>query len=305
MSVSKWVNRFFAPFDLAVIRRTNLNKLVENHDRGLSQQAHVAGSPVFDLKSIRDELLANQVSLLWRIVDLRYHESSHSKLICPLCQFSDDADGFKTFQTHCRFGGGRLLRHQCPSCDVIFGAKKMFDLTKEELAQEYEAHYKIYQEGDSTAQELRAFHALRPKKDGIYLNYGAGAWSNSVAILRNDGWNVWSYEPHSSAGISGSAHVISNEKVLSTMKFDGIFSNNVLEHFRYPGDELKSISGFLKPGGLMAHATPCFEYLYEYTRFHLYFFPGRSRGVLANLAGLKIKAYEADGDYMCMTLSAD
>jgi len=48
----------------------------------------------------------------------------------------------------------------------------------------------------------------------------------------------------------------------------------------------------------MAHATPCFEYLFEYTRFHLFFFPGRSREVLAQRAGLKIESFEVYGMFL-------
>lgn len=81
-------------------------------------------------------------------------------------------------------------------------------------------------------------------------------------------------------------------------QFDGIFSNNVLEHLSQPADDLRRMKGWLKPGATMAHATPCFEYLYEYTRFHLFFFPGRSRELLADQAGLRIDNFEVDGDFM-------
>jgi len=60
---------------------------------------------------------------------------------------------------------------------------------------------------------------------------------------------------------------------------------------------------YLKPEGRMAHATPCFEYLYEYTRFHLFFFPGRSRFHLARNAGLKIDEFTQDGEFMNLILS--
>ena len=44
-----------------------------------------------------------------------------------------------------------------PECDVIFGSSLMMSLSKEELSNEYEWHYRVFSEGDSTEQELRPF----------------------------------------------------------------------------------------------------------------------------------------------------
>ena len=52
----------------------------------------------------------------------------------------------------------------------------------------------------------------------------------------------------------------------------------------------------------MAHATPCFEYLYEFTRFHLFFFLGRSRELLAKSAGLDLSEFSCDGEFMCAVM---
>lgn len=49
----------------------------------------------------------------------------------------------------------------------------------------------------------------------------------------------------------------------------------------------------------MSHATPCFEYLYEYTRFHLFFYLGRSRTLLAEKAGLVVSDFVVDNEFMC------
>jgi SAM-dependent methyltransferase len=197
-----------------------------------------------------------------------------------------------------------LIRHQCPACDLIFGADKMFGLSSAELSQDYEWHYSMYEEGDSTGQEVRAFHCLNPVREGVYLNYGAGSWSRSVQQLRDDGWNIVAYEPHRSAS-SGEGSVISSRESLLSMKFDGIFSNNLLEHLRTPVDEVKFMSTLLKPGGRMAHATPCFDYLYEYTRFHLFFFLGRSRNLLASKAGMVVDNMICDGEFICCVMSKD
>ena len=49
----------------------------------------------------------------------------------------------------------------------------------------------------------------------------------------------------------------------------------------------------------MAHATPCYEYLYEYTRFHLFFFAGKSKDLLLEKAGLQLVDELIDGSYHC------
>jgi len=69
-------------------------------------------------------------------------------------------------------------------------------LDEAELADDYQRHYRSYSEGDSTRLEMNAFYSLSPKKDGIYLNYGAGAWSNTIDMIRKDGFQIYGYEPY-------------------------------------------------------------------------------------------------------------
>lgn len=252
-----------------------------------------------ELMHNRRLLIQHQTACKWGTVDAmeRLLVNVSAERTCPLCGYRSQEASFQPIVSHCSFGGGVLKRHQCPECDVIFGADKMFALNAKELSQEYEWHYMVYEEGDSTAAEVRAFHSLSPRKDGRYVNFGAGAWSNSVKVLREQGWDVYAYEPHSSAA-SHADWLITNEADLASKPFDGLFTNNVLEHFRYPVEALVDMKRYLKPGALMAHATPCYEYLYEYTRFHLFFFLGRSRELLAQLAGLSIESYEVEGHFM-------
>lgn len=320
MSFSIWLNRALSTFNISISKRSTLVRQAhELAELRLAKESSVPTNgkatvlngnqaiPTLrqiqeEIAGLRQEILKNQVAMQWRISDLSHNADLElAAITCELCGYEGDHKTFKVYKSHCIFGGGKLLRHQCPQCDAIFGPKKMLDLNAEELTQEYEIHYRLYQEGDSTAQEIRAFHALNPTREGQYLNYGAGAWSRSVSELRRDGWNVFAYEPHESA--SSSDFLISNPSRLATMKFDGIFSNNVLEHFRHPVEELRNIAAFLKPLGKMSHATPCFEYLYEYTRFHLFFFPGRSRILLADKADLTIDDFVVDGEFMNLLLS--
>ena len=242
-------------------------------------------------------LLMHQITSHWRLVDLiASQQPPVPTLCCALCGHSAPADQFTPYSTQCQFGGGRLLRHQCPACDVIFGAQKMLALNAAELSAEYDVHYRIFTEGDYTDQEIRAFYALDPQPGGRYLNYGAGAWSRSVELLRAQGWDITAYEPTASA--QQQPGLITQPEALAALRFDGIYSNNVLEHLRQPVDTLRQLASVLNPGGRMSHATPCYEYLYEYTRFHLFFFLGRSRNYLAQHAGLDICHSTVDGHYM-------
>lgn len=294
MKSAEIINHFLANFGVALVRRTTLARL--------SNGAATVESKIDELKK---ELLRHQISVKWGVVDYveRLVGESDKTNVCPLCGYHGSTEEFSVLESQCIFGGGRLRRHQCPKCDVIFGAKKMLDLNEAELTQDYESHYNVFQEGDSTEREIRAFHLLNPTKGGVYLNYGAGGWSQSVQTLRDQGWNVFAFEPHDSAA-SNLNYLIKSKADLLKMQFDGVFSNNVLEHLRYPVEELSFMREILKEGGRMSHATPCFEYLYDYTRFHLFFYLGRSRMLLAEKASLVVSDFVVDNEFMCALYEA-
>ncbi|MDR0775418.1 MAG: class I SAM-dependent methyltransferase [Azonexus sp.] len=205
---------------------------------------------------------------------------------CPICHQPMNTSRSKKYETECIFLGGRLLRYACDHCGVITGPLKMYGLSQEEFDLDYIQHYTLFSEGDTTEFEKQAFAQMQPEKGGVYLNYGCGTWSRSLEELRSEGWNVYGYEPY--AGIASAPHILTSEEVVKSMRFDGIFSNNVLEHYRNPLDVLKFQKNILKDkSSIMVHATPCYEYLYEYTRFHVNFYLGNSIHVLSRQAGLE------------------
>lgn len=312
MKFSQAINRLLANFGLALVRRSTLVRLSNDAEKKMPLSATDSLVELKELSksnlafmenkidAMRNDLLRQQISTKWDVIDyMEQLQGEDAKFeLCPLCGYQGFSEEFPVFESQCIFGGGRLRRHQCPKCNVIYGAKKMFALNAAELTQDYESHYRVFQEVDSTEQEIRAFHLLNPAKDGIYLNYGAGGWSKSVEVLRGQGWKVFAFEPHDAAA-SNIDYLINSKADLLKMRFDGIFSNNVLEHLRYPLEEIFFMKSILKDGGRMSHATPCFEYLYEYTRFHLYFYLGRSRGLLAEKANLVISDFVVDNEFMC------
>ena len=312
MKIAKKINAILNKFDVLLIRKSTFDKILNNFNQmeialennaATTKKISNAESALLE-KKIGDMLrnvIRHQISIKWDLVDQiekANDVNENHTLTCPLCSYLGVNEKFSTFMSQCIFGGGRLKRFQCPECDVIFGANKMLALNSKELTQDYESHYRVFEEGDSTDQEIRAFNLLNPKKNGIYLNYGAGARSKSVQILRGQGWNVFAFEPH----IRGNSHhdyLIGSKVDLLKLKFDGIFSNNVLEHLRFPIEEFVFMKNILKLNAKMSHATPCYEYLYEYTRFHLFFYLGRSKNLLAKKAGLVISDFIVDKEFMC------
>ncbi len=296
------VNKLLSAFDVAVTRRSSLTRLSQAalHVPAQTDANTSAQNAIVDhLAAFHQDTVRGRIASQWRVIDhVERLLPSPLTLACELCGAVHATSAYKAMESHCVFGGGRLLRHQCPDCDAVFGPSKMMVLSAAELSQDYAVHYSVYQEGDSTDLEVRTFHALNPNKEGVYLNYGAGGWSKSVQLLREQGWNVMAYEPHHSGATANEPYVISSERDLDAIEFDGIFSNNVLEHFRHPLTEMRSMAKHLKPGGKMSHTTPCFEYRYEFTRFHLFFYLGRSRQVLAEQAGLLIDSYTQDGEFI-------
>lgn len=239
------------------------------------------------LKKVIRKLGRIKIRTRWLVNEVVDSLNPPVDLTCPICDLYDKADKFKTYETHCIFSGGKLLRHECPSCGVIFGTQRMLALSPEELDREYAEHYFCYDEGDSTESEIRTFHYLNPKPEGIYLNFGCGRWSKSIQYARENGYNLFGFEPYASPETS--EYIINDVEYLKSMKFDGIISNDVLEHLRYPDKTLSFMSELIKDDGVMVHTTHCYNYACEYTRFHLFFFTGNSLKLICEKAGLSVE----------------
>jgi SAM-dependent methyltransferase len=211
----------------------------------------------------------------------------------PRCLACDAPGPFTLRHDQCVFGGGALERLECPDCGCVFGPLKYLELPSQLIEADYKLLYQSYKEGDSTEHELRAFRALDPKPGGLYLNWGSGAWSTSVERLRAEGFDVWGYEPYAQ---SSGRYIVKSRGEVSA-KFDGIFSNNVIEHLIDPAGQFADFSQVLKPGGLMAHASPCYDWRYTFTRFHVFFPMGAAPERLADRTGFRVVGRENDGDY--------
>jgi len=234
-------------------------------------------------------------SAIWKALDQAYEPSLNQRDIrCIVCGHTGKRDQYVLKIDKCMFGGGRLERYECPNCDCIFGPLKYLDLDEGFVALDYKLLYTVYSEASSTETERRTFHSLSPIRGATYLNWGCGAWSRTIDVLRHDGWDVWGFEP--SASVSGQ-HIAKSRAELSTL-FDGIFSNNVIEHFRDPVAQFREFHSRLKQGGKMAHSSPCYEYAYSFSRFHTVFLLGRSPYLLAEKTGFEVIDKVRDGEYV-------
>ena len=214
-------------------------------------------------------------------------DAKDSVVRCCICGYSGEAAKLEKKTSECIFDGGKLVRYVCPECGGIFGPTKFSALSKEAQDDDYTVHYTGYHEGDSTDKEMKTFMRLEPTKDGVYLNYGCGSWSQTMQKLHDLGYCVYGFEPYSRD--INNPYIISDRAVLSKMRFNGIFSNDVLEHMADPVADISFMKSLLAtPDALMAHTTGCYGYKYEYTRFHVFFFTGNSLNVLCEKAGLKL-----------------
>ena len=205
---------------------------------------------------------------------------------CPICDHKDTNRSFLKYISRCVFNGGKLVRHKCPFCGLIFGPQKFMTLSDRQISKEYRELYSYYDEADPSAADERAFMQLRPNKEGVYLNYGSGKNIDSIKKIRSQGYKLFGFEPFSEVRATED-YMLTDILQLKLMKFDGIFTSNVIEHFMEPIKEMLFLSGLLKNGGMMAHSSACYEYAFEHTRFHVFFFTGRSLSVLCERTGLK------------------
>lgn len=276
-------------------------------DLALSEAAAREASARAETEALRIRLdkLEAQVALteryfteaFWGALDTAYESIlARRPLSCIVCGHTAGRDGFEIREDRCYFGGGRLERYVCPGCDCVFGPQKYLDLDEAFVGKDYQVLYSRYAEGDSTENELRAFRSLRAEPGGRYLDWGAGGgWNRTLETLAAEGWSIVAHEPNAGASITENGAQVWDGV---SGGFDGIFSNNVIEHFRDPVAQFHAFHALLKPGAKMAHASPCYDYCFAFTRFHSVFLLGKSPHVLAERTGFTVVDSERDGEYI-------
>ena len=255
-------------------RVTSMEKLLSQERGGRS--AH-----------IEKEFIENK----WQLIDKYYHEPRN--MICSICGEHIDTEIAEKKYSEDIYGGGKLLRYKCPCCGAIIGPNKMWELTEEELSEEYKFHYMVNSEGQTTDAEIEVFMDMKPEKGRKYLNYGCGAWTSTIDKLRELGYDVYGFDAYAPVT---SKYIITDFAELEKMQFDGIFSHDLLEHLRYPVSTFEIFRSLLKDGGIMAHSTACYKYVYEYDRFHLVFYTGKAVEKLCERTGFELIEKIEDND---------
>jgi SAM-dependent methyltransferase len=242
------------------------------------------------------------VPAFWDALDRLYARTETSEdAACLACATLARVSSFPVRTDKCLFGGGKLERLECMTCGCVFGPLKYLQTPDDVISADYRLLYSYYTEADSTDDEIRAFELLDPRPGGLYLNWGSGAWSRSVEMLRARGHDVWGYEPNAA---TASPFVVRNRGEISA-RFDGIFSNNVIEHLLAPADQFLDFHRILKPGGRMAHASPCYQWSYAFTRFHVFFPLGRAPEALAARTGFRIGRSVDDDPFRAVVFERD
>lgn len=174
------------------------------------------------------------------------------------------------------------MRHECPDCGVVFGTQRMLTMSPAELAAEYQLWFRKWPHWrDNTEDELKLLQWLKPAPGERYLNWGCGHASRTSTAAGEQGLRLDGFDPYAPGD---APWLLRHYHQLG--QYDGIMSNNVLEHFQDPIRKLRVMASHLHPDAFMVHRTGCYEYRYEGSRLHMYFFLGKSVEVMAERAGL-------------------
>lgn len=233
---------------------------------------------------------------------------NRSKLTCTICGYVGKKGKFNTLKSHCIFVKKDILRHICPECGLIFGTQVFLTLPRHIVSYEYANLYRQYSEGDTTEFEIRTFESLMPFKGGCYLNFGSGLWSKTITRLRSEGWNVYGYEPYAKSEKTKDDYTITSLSQLKKMRFDGIFSHNVIEHLFDPVYDFQLMKSLLRDSdSKMSHSTPCYEYKYDFSIFHVHFYTGDSLLYLLKKINMQTLSHIKDNntEYDCYVFGSN
>lgn len=297
--VSKFLEAFLEPmhYEIEDIRQQlkdyqEENALLEERCKSLEEKYSLHKDEwEYKIGAMAREIMRTK----WKLIDHLEIQDDRKSIECIICGHKDEKKGFQEVITNCIFAGGRLVRYRCPQCGGVFGPFKFREQNKSELDDDYVVHYLGFNENDSTDGEIDTFYLLNPVKEGRYLNYGCGKWAKTIENLRAAGYDVYGYDAY--AADVEDKFIITDREVLKKMRFDGIFSHDLLEHLVNPVDELLFMKSLLRsPACKMAHSTACYEYKFEYTRFHTCFYTGNAVEALCKRTNMNVLDYVDDGE---------
>lgn len=213
------------------------------------------------------------------------NEPTPGEIRCEACDERLQVAACEALDALCVFTGLPLRRVRCPYCGLIFGPLAMILAPKARLDRLYELVYRFYAEGDTVFAQERTFYLMNPSRAGRYLNYACGPWTTGLQRLTDAGWDIYGHDPYLP---SFHPRFLRTMEQVRQQPFNGLMSHNFLEHPQAILSEMRLFNTLLTDGGLMAHSTPCYEYLFERSPFHLYFFEGQSLAHLAQRSGFQV-----------------
>lgn len=242
-------------------------------------------------ETIADRARRTFPTLLQRILD-RADGETHA---CRFCGTVNRLARTRRRDAACLFSGLELRRYECGGCGGIFGPLPLIGCSAAELGALYGCLYQFYAEGFSEPYQEKTFYLMNPSRRREYLNYACGDWTAGCERLRALGWQVWGYEPFQRVA---SPAIRTDAIGDAATRYDGLMSHNYVEHVQDPVAFFRTCHGLLKPGGVMAHSSACFDYVFEVSPFHLFFYCGRAVERVAERTGFRVRAeYRVDQEY--------
>jgi len=203
-------------------------------------------------------------------------------LTCIICNNTDLYNNFKKLYADDVFCAGKLIRHQCPNCSLIFGDLRFLNLSEEQILNDHSDTYSYFTEGDNVKEVFECINSIDIflNKNLTYLDYACGT-GKFMSCLKNIGYNINGYDKY----VKGDN--ILND--ISSMTFEVIFSNNFIEHLINPIEQIKDMLNHLNYNGYLIFISDCIdEYNVEFTHFHTYYYVGNSFKLLCDKLNLTI-----------------
>jgi hypothetical protein len=232
--------------------------------------------------------MASKERQIERWSKLQHPRPIHLK--CIICEYTDLNEKFQKLYCDDLFNAGKLIRHKCPNCSLIFGDLRFLGMNEKEVSDDHDDVYSYVKEGNTVPYILSNLNSLKlfKNKGMSYLDYACGIGS-MIPILTNMGYNINGYDKY-----------VKNEHVLNDLKdtkYDVIYTNNFIEHLFNPIADIQNILDHLNDDGYLIMMSDCFdEYTVEYTHYHVYFYTGSSFNILCHRLNLYIIESKTVGD---------
>ena len=176
---------------------------------------------------------------------------------CPICGGEGREDLVFPYSTY--YAGHLFLYHSCTECGTSYVNPVPNEATFQKMYAKSNYHDTYYEGQSNNAVYMRSASRLKKylPEGSLVLDYGCGfGWFLMAA--KSLGYGVFGVEFDRDAAQKAAEHlsstVLSTEEFWSSQAlpmFDVIHLGDVLEHLPEPGQTLKELLKYLKPGGIL------------------------------------------------------